>query len=258
MCHSAITAEFARRPAMSPVPSPKIGRVLVVEEDLDRRRAIIAYLTDHQCTAIGCGALEVTRHIQAQPLSLVILGSRLGECDSLDVLRQVRGRSNVPLIVYGGGDRGTADRIIGLELGADDVLSGSLDLHELVVRARAILRRQELGRLGVRALRGGYRFGGWELRHATRDLTSPTAVSVDLTKKEYALLVALLELPGRPLSRVHLMRATRAHEDIYDRSIDVQILRLRRKLEADPTGVGMIKTDRGMGYKLDAQVERLN
>jgi len=76
-----------------------------------------------------------------------------------------------------------------------------------------------------------------------------------LTKKEYALLVALLELPGRPLSRLHLMRATRAHEDIYDRSIDVQILRLRRKLETGPAGSRLIKTDRGLGYTLDAQVE---
>ncbi len=79
-----------------------------------------------------------------------------------------------------------------------------------------------------------------------------------LTKKEYALLVALLEMPGRTLSRLQLMRATRAHEDIYDRSIDVQILRLRRKLAADQSGTGLIKTDRGLGYTLDAHVENLH
>lgn len=258
MYHSLTMPALGPRPGPLPVPSPPMGRVLVVEEDLARRRAIVSYLIDQQCTALGCGALEVTRHIQAQPLSLVMLDSRLGSFNGLDILNQIRRRSNVPVILYADGHQVDVDRIIGLELGADDFLSGPLSLHELLVRARAVLRRQELGRLGARSLRGGYQFNGWGLRHDTRQLTSPKSVLVGLTKKEYALLVALLEMPGRTLSRLHLMRATRAHEDIYDRSIDVQILRLRRKLEAaDPTGTGLIKTYRGLGYTLDAHVEKI-
>ncbi len=258
MYRSLATPDFGPRPAPLPAPPAQMGRVLVVEEEPARRRAIVSYLIDQQCAALGCGALAVTRHIQAQPLSLVMLDSRLGSFSGLDVLGQIRRRSTVPVILYADGHQVDADRIAGLELGADDFLSGPLSLRELLVRARAVLRRQELGRLGARSLRGGYRFNGWELLHATRELRSPKAVLVDLTKKEYALLVALLEMPGRTLSRLHLMRATRAHEDIYDRSIDVQILRLRRKLEADPSGTGLIKTDRGLGYTLDAHVENLH
>jgi two-component system OmpR family response regulator len=252
------TPDLGPLPGPLPIALPRMGRVLVVEEDLARRRAIVSYLADRQCTAFGCGTLDVTRHIQAQPLSLVMLDSRHGSSSGLDTLSQIRRRSNVPVILYGDGHQVDADRIVGLELGADDFLSGPLNLHELLVRARAVLRRQELGRLVGRSLRGGYRFNGWELRHPTRELMSPKAVLVKLTKKEYALLVALLEMPGRVLSRLHLMRATRAHEDIYDRSIDVQILRLRRKLEGDPSGIELIKTERGVGYMLDAHVENLH
>ena len=258
MYRSLATPDFGPRPAPLPAPPAQMGRVLVVEEEPTRRRAIVSYLIDQQCAALGCGALAVTRHIQAQPLSLVMLDSRLGSFSGLDVLGQIRRRSTVPVILYADGHQVDADRIAGIELGADDFLSGPLSLRELLVRARAVLRRQELGRLGARSLRGGYRFNGWELLHATRELRSPKAVLVGLTKKEYALLVALLEMPGRTLSRLHLMRATRAHEDIYDRSIDVQILRLRRKLEADPSGTGLIKTDRGLGYTLNAHVENLH
>ena len=258
MYHSITAQDVGPRPAISPVAAPGMGRVLVVEDDLDRRRAIVAYLTDEKGVALGCGALEVRRHLQASGVNLVMLGSRLGAFDSLDILRQIRSRSSVPVIMYGHGHQADAERIVSLELGADDVLSGPLNVRELAARARAILRRQDLGRLGARALRGGYRFDGWEMRHATRELTSPAGVSVSLTKREYALLVALLDMPGRPLSRLQLMRATRTHEDIYDRSIDVQILRLRRKLEAYPAGMGLIRTSRGLGYTLDAHVEGLN
>lgn len=240
-----------------PVPQTRIGRILVVEDDTEMRRSILSHLRDHQCDAAGCGASEVARHVQSQALSLVLVDARLGAFSGLDILRQIRARSGVPVILYGDRNQADVERIIGLELGADDFLYAPLNVHEVLARTRAILRRQDLGRLGIGALRGGYGFRGWELRHATRALTSPGGEPVGLTKKEYGLLVALLEMPGRPLSRLHLMRATRAHEDIYDRSIDVQILRLRRKLEADPSGVGLIRTDRGVGYILNAEVETL-
>ncbi len=259
MYQSLETPDFGPRSEALPVLLPQMGRMLVVDENLTRRRAIVSYMIDQHCTALGCGALAVTRHIQAQPLSLVMVAARLGSFNGLDILDQIRRRSSVPVILYDDGHHVGADRIAGIELGADDFLSGPVNLYELLVRSRAVLRRQELGRLGARSLRGGYRFNDWALQHATRELTSPKSVLVGLTKKEYALLVALLEMPGRTLSRLQLMRATRAHEDIYDRSIDVQILRLRRKLEAaDPSGRELIKTYRGLGYTLDAYVENLH
>ena len=103
----------------------------------------------------------------------------------------------------------------------------------------------------------GYRFEGWELRRKTRSLKDPHGNSVPLTKSEYSLLVAFLDAPGRALSREQLLHATRTHEDIYDRSIDVQVLRLRRKLERDPSDPAVIRTERGVGYVFAARVERL-
>lgn len=250
----------------TPQPAPPLlpharhsamGRVLVIEEGPRLRDALTSYLADHQWAAVGCGPGEVVRQLQCRELSLVTLNARLGSTDGLDVLRQIRSRSHVPVIMYTDGQSDDVSRIIGLELGADDFICGALNLHELMARARAVLRRQELGRLVVQPLRGGYRFAGWEVRHAARTLTSPVGQIVSLTKNEYALLTALLDSAGRPLSRLHLMRATRTHEDIYDRSIDVQVLRLRRKLGAASGGRQLIKTERGFGYCLDADVETL-
>jgi len=120
-----------------------------------------------------------------------------------------------------------------------------------------VLRRQEIGR-AARARdpeRGGYRFDGWQLDRRSRRLVDPTATPVALSKGEYALLLAFLESPQRPLSREHLLQSTRVHEDIFDRSIDVQVLRLRRKLEIDPSAPRVIQTERGVGYIFALPVE---
>ena len=145
-----------------------------------------------------------------------------------------------------------------LTAGGVDLVILDLNLRELLARVRAIIRRLD----GVRALparepeRGGYRFSGWQLNLRTRRLTDPNGADVALTKGEYALLVAFLDAPQRPLSREHLLQATRVHEDVFDRSIDVQILRLRRKLEQNPSAPQIIKTERGVGYVFARQVER--
>jgi DNA-binding response OmpR family regulator len=151
------------------------------------------------------------------------------------------------------------DRVVGLELGADDYVTKPFGLRELLARVRAVLRRHELGGL-ARARepqRGGYKFGGWQLERDNRRLTSPNGVAVTLTKGEYALLVAFLEAPQRPLTRERLLQATRVHEDIFDRSIDVQVLRLRRKLESHASAPQIIRTERGVGYVFALPVEAL-
>src|SRR5262249_5647992 len=138
----------------------------------------------------------------------------------------------------------------GLELGADDYIIKPFNPRELLARVRAVLRRQEIGRAGQQRdpERGGYTFEGWRLDRRLRRLTDPKGAAVPLTKGEYALLVAFLKAPQRPLSREQLLQATRIHEDVFDRSIDVQVLRLRRKIEVDASAPRMISTERGVGY----------
>jgi DNA-binding response OmpR family regulator len=214
--------------------APLLGRVLVVADDSSARNMIIGYFADHQCLALGSKPADLSRHLQHDFLSLVMLDVRRGPFDGFDMLKSIRARSDVPVIVFTGRHQDELDRV--LALGADDLLGEPINLRELMARARAILRRQEIGRRSsVGSMRGGYRFEGWELRRSTRVLTNPAGEIVPLSRSEYALLVALLEAPSRPLSRLQLMRATRAHEDTYDRSIDVQVLRLRRKIDADPS-----------------------
>ncbi|QOZ07573.1 response regulator [Bradyrhizobium sp. CCBAU 51765] len=228
-----------------------VGHVVVVDDDPALRQMVIKYLEEHNVpTRAACNRSELKHHFEAGRPSLIILDLRLGQDDGLDVLREIRSHSDVPVIITTGHRPDEIDRIVGLELGADDYIVKPFSLRELLARVRAVLRRQEIGRT-ARARdpeRGGYRFNGWRLERRGRKLIDPSQAQVPLSKGEYALLLAFLEAPQRPLTREHLLQATRIHEDIFDRSIDVQVLRLRRKLEVDPSAPRVIQTERGVGY----------
>ena len=237
---------------------PGSPHVLVIEDDQQMRNMMIDHFRDNNVQATGAAnGREASRHLVAEGLSLVVLDLQLGNEDGFNVLREVRARSDVPVVIVTGHRRDEIDRIIGLELGADDYLTKPFSLRELLARARAILRRQEIGRVAQQRHpeRGGFLFGGWRMERSTRRLIDPAGEPVPLTKGEYALLVAFLEAPQRPLSREHLLQATRVHEDVFDRSIDVQVLRLRRKLEADPADPRVIQTERGFGYVFTLPVQ---
>jgi DNA-binding response OmpR family regulator len=217
------------------------------------------YLEQHNMRVVSASQRqEVMRQFAMSEPSVVILDLRLGSEDGLDLLREIRSRSDVPVIITTGHRRDEIDRVVGLELGADDYVTKPFAVRELLARIRAVLRRQELGRVALQrdAEQGRSKFGGWQLDRRARRLTDPNGAHVTLTKGEYALLVAFLDAPQRPLSREHLLQATRIHEDVFDRSIDVQILRLRRKLEADPSAPRIIQTERGVGYVFVLPVER--
>jgi len=234
--------------------------VLVVEDDPALQRMILNYFAEnHIRTLLATGRQEMARQFAAAEVNLVILDLRLGQEDGLDLLREVRSNSDVPVIIITGHRRDEIDRVIGLELGADDYLTKPFNLRELLARVRAVLRRFEVGRTAAprEPERGRFRFSGWILDGRARRLTDPEGAVVALTKGEYALLLAFVEAPQRPLSREHLLQATRVHEDVFDRSIDVQILRLRRKLERDPSAPSVIQTQRGVGYVFSVTVERI-
>jgi len=233
--------------------------VLVVEDDPTLQRMILNYFDDNNIRSLMASDREqMVRQLGSSEVNLVILDLRLGQEDGLDLLREVRSASDVPVIIITGHRRDDIDRVVGLELGADDYLTKPFNLRELLARVRAVLRRFDAGRIAPARdpERGRWRFCGWQLDRRTRKLTDPGGAPVALTKGEYALLVAFLDAPQRPLSREHLLQATRVHEDVFDRSIDVQILRLRRKLEADPSEpTPLIRTERGAGYILATAVE---
>jgi two-component system OmpR family response regulator len=232
--------------------------ILAVDDDPTMRELIADYLSNHGFrVSTAAGGRGMARIIAENIVDLVVLDLKLAEEDGLTLVRELRTRSNLPIIVVTGHRRDEVDRILGLEFGADDYLTKPFNLRELLARVRAVLRRAEADRAAPAGNGKGtkYRFAGWELNLRMRRLTSPTGTSVGLTIGEFSLLTAFLRSPQQVLSRDQLLAATRVHDDeVYDRSVDVQILRLRRKLEADPSAPELIKTERGVGYVFAAPV----
>jgi two-component system OmpR family response regulator len=234
------------------------ARVLLVDDDVSIRHMVESYLEEHGIDVASVDQRkEVARYFASGEPSLVILDLRLGQEDGLDLLREIRSSSDVPVIITTGHRSDEVDRVVGLELGADDYVIKPFGLRELLARIRAVLRRREVGGVASQrdAARGRFRFAGWQIDRHTRRLTDPNGMPVSLTKGEYALLIAFLDAPQRPLAREHLLQATRVHEDVFDRSIDVQVLRLRRKLETDASTPRLIQTERGVGYVFVVPVE---
>jgi two-component system, OmpR family, response regulator len=236
----------------------KISHIVIVDDDPAMRQLVTGYFREQQIPISAVSDRnELSRNLATMHPSLVLLDLRLGQDDGLDILRSVRSYSDIPIIIITGHRLDEIDRIVGLELGADDYIAKPFSLRELHARVRAVLRRQEAGRSARtrEPERGGYRFDGWRLERRGRRLINAEGMRVPLSKGEYALLLAFLEAPQRPLTREYLQHATRVHEDICDRSIDVQVLRLRRKLEIDSSMPHAIQTERGVGYIFALPVE---
>src|SRR6267154_3296478 len=250
--------EAAGRSDECVAPSPP-ARVLVVEDDRTMRHLVVNYLEERNIkVASASGREEMARCFESDEPDLVTLDLRLGQDDGLDLMRELRSRSDIPVIITTGHRRDEIDRVVGLELGADDYIIKPFSLRELLARIRAVLRRREAGQAVVQRdqEKGRCRFGGWQLDRRIRRLTDSSGIPVALTKGEYSLLMAFLDAPPRPLSREHLLQATRIHEDVFDRSIAMQVLRLRRKLEVDPKAPRVIRTERGVGYVFAIPVEQ--
>jgi two-component system, OmpR family, response regulator len=234
--------------------------ILAVNDDPAMQQMITSYFEDNDLAVVSVsGRQQMAGHFATFDPRLVLLDLELRQDNGFDLLREIRARSDVPVIITTGHWLEEIDRVVGLELGADDYIVKPLLLRELLARVRAVLRRVERGRRTASCgdEKKGYRFSGWRLELRSRRLLDPAGARVPLTKNEYALLLAFLSAPQRPLSREHLLQATRVREDIHDRSIDVQVMRLRRKLGADPTAPLAIRTERGVGYVFAQPVEAL-
>ena len=227
--------------------------ILVVDDDPLMRQMINDYLLecDLRVSTAGGGA-DMERVMKEHVVDLILLDLRLDGEDGMQLARQLRQETDVPLIMVTG-RHDEADRVMALEIAADDYVTKPFSNRELLARVRAVLRRYQVTHSAVTPIsstkRCAYRFGGWELRALTRHLTDPKGQRVPLSIAEFNLLLAFCEAPQRVLSRAQLLDLSRLHGDeVYDRSMDVQIFRLRRKLGTDGASRGFIRTERGAGY----------
>lgn len=233
-----------------PPALPGNPHVLVVEDDRDTRLLVARLLREGglRVSAARDGR-EMWETIEHSTVDLILLDIMLPGTSGLDLCRTIRQSSIVPIIMLTA--RGSeTDRVVGLELGADDYIAKPFSPAELLARVRAVLRRSTglmLADEGRRSRR--ITFESWVLDVARRELLDPNGVVIDLSTAEFDLLLAFVEHPQRVLSRDQLLELSRQRVgDVFDRSIDVLVSRLRRKLEADPLQPGLIKTVRNMGY----------
>ena len=216
------------------------------------------YLGDNELrvTALASGR-EIAGVMARETIDLLVLDLRLPGEDGMQIARKLREDSDIPIIMLTG-RKDEADRVMGLELGADDYLTKPFSPRELLARIRAVLRRARSGQTvadGLQKVRA-YRFAGWELNVRRRRLAAPDGAPVPLTNGQFNLLAAFLASPQHVLSREQLLGLSRLHNDeVYDRSIDVQVARLRKKLEPKDTGAELIRTERGAGYVFTATVQ---
>jgi two-component system OmpR family response regulator len=235
------------------------AHILVVDDDREIRDLLARFLARHglRVTTARDGA-EMLKLLDERRVDLVVLDLMLPGEDGLSLTRRLReARSTLPIVMLTAMGEDT-DRIVGLEMGADDYVPKPFNPRELLARIKAVLRRVQSASEGPAIPHGArLRFLGWSLDLATRDLTSPDGIMVALSAGEFSLLQVFVEHPRRVLSRDQLLDFARGRTAIpFDRSIDIQVSRLRRRLGDDAKDPQLIKTVRGGGYLFTAEVEK--
>ncbi len=240
---------------MDPPGNPHIA---LIEDDDEIRDLVTGLLTRERMTVHPCRTTaEFDALLGRRPVDLAIIDIMLPGEDGLSLCRRMRATGDLPMLIVSARSD-DVDKIIGLEIGADDYLPKPFNPRELVARVRALLRRSRGGN-GPIVSPGGHRYGfaGWAWDADARHLASPDGIAVELTGGEHDLLHCLVAHPQRVLSREQLLDWTRGREAMpFDRTIDVQLGRLRRKLAIHPDSEALIKTVRGGGYVFTAVVRR--
>ena len=235
--------------------------ILAVDDDEPVRELLASYLASEGYRVTTAPDTATAKQaLEGDPIDLVICDLRLPDGDGLGLVRQIRTETHLPVIILSSKDQ-DVDRIVGLELGADDYLTKPFNPRELLARIKAVLRRVAGEGRPPRSpdeLRAVVQFANWELDLTAQRLRGQDGREVELTKAEFGLLAAFVKRPQRVLTRDQLLDLTRADgAEVFDRSIDVLILRLRRKIEANPKEPRIIKTERGAGYVFDAKVKAI-
>ncbi|WPB55695.1 response regulator [Xylophilus sp. GOD-11R] len=228
--------------------------ILVVDDDHDITSLLSDYLERFGFSVhTASDGVGMRAEISRQAMDMVVLDVMLPGSDGLNLAREVRQHSRVPIIMLTA-RTGTHDRVVGLELGADDYMGKPFEPRELVARINTVLRRIPAGRGAHAGEEGVVRFDGWELRRDERRLTSPDGLVVPLSNAEYRLLTTFLSMPRRIFTRDQLMERARGRTmESFERSIDLLVSRLRQKLSDDPRSPSMIRTVRGAGYVFDVR-----
>lgn len=240
--------------AMSDTP-----HILLVDDERSIREPLAVYLTRQGFRVTQAADADAARtRLAAYAIDLIVLDIMMPGEDGLSLCRHVAATSDVPVILLTARAEET-DRIVGLEMGADDYVVKPFSPRELATRIKVVLRRASAGGTRQHAPdSGSYAFAGWVLKSGERALVDREGVSVPLSTGEYNLLLALVARPRQVLTRDQLLDLTQGREAAaFDRAIDNQISRLRRKIEADPKTPEIIKTVWGGGYTLAAEVRRL-
>ncbi|MFJ4347317.1 response regulator [Pseudomonas sp. NPDC089401] len=230
----------------------KPDHILIVDDDPEIRQLLSTYLDEAGYrTSVAAEGREMRKRLEEHRVDLVVLDLMLPGEDGLSLCRELRVRSNIPVIMLTA--RGTlVDRIVGLEMGADDYLGKPFDPRELLARIKVVLRRTQSFPERARLDEAGtLRFAGWRLDTSTRQLRAPTGLVISLGNSDYRLLRLLLQHPNRALSRDFLLNHVFDRErEPFDRSIDVCVSRVRQHLGDDPRNPALIRTVRNEGYML--------
>jgi two-component system OmpR family response regulator len=236
---------------------PNSPHILVTDDDGQIRKSLARFLSASGFrVSVASDGVAMFAAVANRRFDLIVLDIMMPGDDGLSICRRLRSMSKIPVVLLSAMS-GEADRVVGLELGADDYICKPFSPRELLARIRAVLRRtKDAVRPGEQVAAPAYEFAGWRLDAVRRTLSDPEGVHVELTAGEFVLLQAFVERPQRVMTRDQLLDLTRGREStVFDRSIDVQISRLRRKIEADPQVPEFIKTVRSGGYVFCAEVQ---